>query len=436
MATRGALITAAPGALQLRDLLHAADFAFTNLEVAPGGSGYPAYDSMGGGCLICGPQVADELLEAGFTVVGCANNHALDMGIEGLLGTMRLLRDKGIPFAGIGADLTAARMPVYVDRPTASLAVISCCSSFLAGQEAAAPSPPLPGRPGLNPLRHSMTVHVTTGQMDVLRAIDHESGLKARRAEAVALLGRDPAGPSAERLSLFGTRFRVAEEPGLDTACHDVDVAGISHWVHDARQRADLVLVSIHAHEPGAAPELPPEFLRDFAHRMIDEGADVVAAHGPHFMRGVEIYRNKPVFYSLGNVVSQIELAEQIPAEDYAKVTSQEPLTPARYFAIRSRGGRLLFGAHRKYWRTVLPLLTYDGQDLTEVRLYPVDLGYGQPVHRRGRPRLADGDQAAEILTTFADLSARFHTAMEIENTDPGPTGRLVLTTTARQATA
>jgi poly-gamma-glutamate synthesis protein (capsule biosynthesis protein) len=428
MATRGSLITSSPAATELRELLHAADFAFTNLEVLPSdGSGHPARDPLGGGCLVAGSSVIDEISAAGFTIVGCANNHALDMGLEGLLGTMRLLGDRRIPFSGIGTGLTAARMPVYVDQPAGSLALISCCSSFLPGQEAADSSPQLPGRPGLNPLRHSITVNVTARQMDALRAIDTETGLKARRAEAVTLFGIDPAAVPARSLSLFGSKFRVADEPGLEIACDKRDIEEISLWVRDARQRADLVMISVHAHEPGPVPGLPPEFLREFAHRVIDEGADIVAGHGPHFLRGVELYRGKPIFYSLGNVVSQIDLATMIPAEDYAKVPGHGPTTPARFFATRSRSDRILLGAHRKYWRTVVPVLTFDARRLIEARLYPVDLGFGEPVHRRGRPCLASRDEATDILQNFAGLSAPFQTKISIVDNGHGATGRLLL---------
>lgn len=38
-----------------------------------------------------------------------------------------------------------------------------------------------------------------------------------------------------------------------------------------------------------------------FAHRMIDEGADLILGHGPHVTRAVEIYKNRLIAYSLGN---------------------------------------------------------------------------------------------------------------------------------------
>ncbi|MFK0020396.1 lasso peptide C-terminal Trp epimerase [Streptomyces sp. NPDC090798] len=413
MATRGALIGSDPAAGRLHELLHGADFAVTNLEVVPyDGRGHPVHNAAGGGCLIADSGVLDEITAAGFTVLGCANNHAMDLGTEGVLGTVDLLRSRRIPYAGIGADLTTARRPVYVDRSDGSLALLACTTTFLPGQEAADPSPELPGRPGLNPLRHSATLRVTASQMDVLRTIDAETGLRARRAEARTLLRFDPALLGPDRLTLFGTRFLTADEPGFTTECDPRDLDEISRWVGEARLRADLVVVSVHSHEPGPTPETPGEFLRAFAHRVIDEGADVVVGHGPHFLRGVELYRDRPIFYSLGNIVSQIELTDRVSAEDYAKVTTDRPPTPGRYYDRLGGHGTRLFAPHRRYWQSLLPVLTFDDGTLVTARLHPVDLGFALPVHRRGRPRLAGRTEAKEILTEVARLSEPYGTTV------------------------
>lgn len=431
MATRGALITSDPAAAELREVLHAADFAFTNLEVVPAdGRGHPVHNAASGGCLIADPGVIDEITAMGFTVLGCANNHALDLGVNGVLGTVDLLNAKRIPFAGIGADLTAARRPAYVDRPGGSLALISCSTTFLPGHEAAAPSPDLPGRPGLNPLRHRATLEVTPAQLDALREIDGETGLRARRAEARTLLGFDPAMPSPDRLTLFGTRFQAADTPGFTTTCDPKDLDEISRWVAEARRRADLVMVSVHSHEPGPTPETPGEFLREFAHRMIDEGADIVVGHGPHLLRGVELYRQKPIFYSLGNIVSQIELADRVPAEDYAKVAADQQRTPGRYFAELGAHGRRLFAPHRQYWQSLVPVLTFDDGTLVDAHLHPIELGFGQPVHRRGRPRMASQTAAKDILTDFARLAEPYGATVTAGDTG---TGELVINDEQKQ---
>ena len=100
-----------------------------------------------------------------------------------------------------------------------------------------------------------------------------------------------------------------------------------------------------------------------------------------------------------------------MPAEDLARFGCHPgETTPAEFFRSRSDGDRVLFGAHRRYWQTVVPVVALDDEGPAEVTLYPVSLGFGQPVRHRGRPFLAHGPEAAEILTEFAGLSADFDT--------------------------
>ncbi len=39
------------------------------------------------------------------------------------------------------------------------------------------------------------------------------------------------------------------------------------------------------------------------AHALSDSGADVIIGHHPHVVQGLEIYKNKLIFYSLGNFI-------------------------------------------------------------------------------------------------------------------------------------
>ena len=45
----------------------------------------------------------------------------------------------------------------------------------------------------------------------------------------------------------------------------------------------------------------PKKYQVDFAHHAINSGADVVLGHHPHVPQPIEIYKGKPIFYSLGN---------------------------------------------------------------------------------------------------------------------------------------
>ncbi len=64
---------------------------------------------------------------------------------------------------------------------------------------------------------------------------------------------------------------------------------------------ADAVVVSYHGGEEYVSAPLQRAI--DLHHAAIDAGADAVIGHHPHVAQGVEIYRDKPIFYSLGNYV-------------------------------------------------------------------------------------------------------------------------------------
>lgn len=62
-----------------------------------------------------------------------------------------------------------------------------------------------------------------------------------------------------------------------------------------------IIIYSLHAGQEYA--EKHNGMQRDIAHFLIDAGADVVAGHHPHVAQGIEIYKNRLIFYSLGNCV-------------------------------------------------------------------------------------------------------------------------------------
>ena len=60
-------------------------------------------------------------------------------------------------------------------------------------------------------------------------------------------------------------------------------------------------------HTPWVAESLGQEArgeLRQWAHAVVDAGADVVVGHGPHVLRGIELYRGRPIAYSMGNFLT------------------------------------------------------------------------------------------------------------------------------------
>jgi poly-gamma-glutamate synthesis protein (capsule biosynthesis protein) len=70
--------------------------------------------------------------------------------------------------------------------------------------------------------------------------------------------------------------------------------------IHKVKEHADVVVLSMHwgIH---FVPIVIAHYQQEIAHAAIDAGVDIVIGHHPHILKGVEIYKGKPVFYSLGN---------------------------------------------------------------------------------------------------------------------------------------
>jgi poly-gamma-glutamate synthesis protein (capsule biosynthesis protein) len=94
--------------------LQTADIALGNLECVISASSSPqaSEDSPFPGPLRADPSVTSILRRAGFDLLGLANNHALDLGSEGLAETVSRLEQVGIATVGAGIDPTSAFQPV------------------------------------------------------------------------------------------------------------------------------------------------------------------------------------------------------------------------------------------------------------------------------------------------------------------------------------
>lgn len=416
---RRLLSDADPVVKPLFDRVRAADVAFTNLEVlANDYRGDPALES-GGSHFGAPAWVLDELSDAGFDLFATATNHCLDYSISGLLHSIDAMEARALSFAGVGRNLEDARRPTYHTSPKGTVAMISCASSFAKGQEAAAQKNDLPGRPGLNPL-HFETVHEVTGpQLAMLREIADQLGLEQERQAKIKMgFGFPPSDPAV--FPFNGMSFREAPQssnrPLVRTKANGKDVDAMLRWVREARGLADLVVVSLHAHEQmPESKELPAEFIPAFARAMIDGGADLVVGHGPHLLRGMELYKGKPIFYSLGNFIGQNELVPKIPADGYDRFRVSPDATPGDVYQSRTKGDTAGFPGDSRYWESVLPELVYEDGALKGIELIPITLGLGEARYRRGRPRLASKEQGRAILDRFAALSKPYGTTIDVE---------------------
>lgn len=90
------------------------------------------------------------------------------------------------------------------------------------------------------------------------------------------------------------------------------DIPAARELIRSLNDKADIIVVSYHGGGEGQKykhiTRVQETFLGmnrgnpyEFAHSMIDEGADLVIGHGPHVPRAAEVYKNRLIFYSLGN---------------------------------------------------------------------------------------------------------------------------------------
>jgi poly-gamma-glutamate capsule biosynthesis protein CapA/YwtB (metallophosphatase superfamily) len=99
----------------LRDTLQAADITFGNLESPLAPVGHP-FERTGSFVFSAPPVAADALAQAGFDVVSDANNHAWDVGLDGVKVTLRELDRVGLAHAGTGLTVAEAHRPAIVER--------------------------------------------------------------------------------------------------------------------------------------------------------------------------------------------------------------------------------------------------------------------------------------------------------------------------------
>ena len=407
-----------PRFMAVVDAVRQGDAAFTNLELTfPGPDTYPAGGPRAG-LIGADPALMKELQWIGLNLFGAANNHSLDYGTQGVLDTIEVLKRNGAVYAGIGENLGKARAPGYLSTPHGRVALISCASTIEEDSPAGQARPDLRGRPGLNPLRHDTRYRVDAATFEALRKMKNDLHLTGSSAGAGSPQTLAFSFPASSVYPLSVT-FELSDKPGVVSTPDVHDVAALTHTIRDAREFSDYIVVSIHAHEgqPGADPlEVPAQFIVDFAHAAIDAGADLLVASGPHVLRGIEIYKGKPIFYSLGNFIFENWLVVPEPTEFYERFGLGLEALPSEAYEARSDHGRKDEPANPLYWQSVVARVRFRDGRAEQVTLTPYTLGFGKRAPDRGYPELADPAAAAEILGRLQKLSQPFGTSITVRD--------------------
>jgi poly-gamma-glutamate synthesis protein (capsule biosynthesis protein) len=392
---------------QLVDNIRKADVGFANMESSLVDFGHFLGPVAGTEAPLA---MAEAMKKMGITIVNHANNHTFDGGVTGMISTDEALDKAGIVHAGTGRDLQEARAAHYQETPKGRVAVVGMYSvddssnygPNYAKTEATYRNGDLGGAPGLNPL-HLTTYHVVSPEQ-----------LKTLKEMAGSVYGnRASASPATEngapeRFKFFDEWYEAGADAGaLHYGINANDEKEILQSVRNGKVYADFLIATVHAHQVtsfraqgvGGVDHNATDFLIKLAHDCIDNGADMFVAHGVHALHGVEIYKGKPVFYGIANFVFQFGL--QFGA-GYDIMANEKNMSGFENPASQE---------------AVLTTSHFENGKLTEVRLYPVDLGGSRrPISRMGIPMTPSPEDGQRILKSLQEYSKPFETTIAVEN--------------------
>jgi poly-gamma-glutamate synthesis protein (capsule biosynthesis protein) len=202
-------------------------------------------------------QHASAFKDGGFDVVAFASNHSMDLGATAMLETVDAIRAQGCAVIGAGRNLTEARKPAIFERKGRKIAFLAYASVLRNGWEASAT------RPGCAPMR------ATT----FYQQLDYQPGTPP---------------------------FIVSHPYPGDLEAMRADIAAV-------RSQADVVVLSFHwgIHYVRGAIAM---YQKEVAYAAIDAGADLIVGHHPHMLKGIEVYKGKAIFYSMGNFAFDLPL--------------------------------------------------------------------------------------------------------------------------------
>lgn len=413
------------GFRRLIEKIRAADVAHTHLETLihdyDGREVYPAAEA--GGLWLRSPRyVADELAWAGFDLLSHASNHALDYAYGGLASTWDSLDETGLAYAGTGSTMSDAAAPAYVDTFAGRVALVSMTSSFPRWARAGHARHDMKGRPGVNTLGYHY--EVPPQLFDSMTALAESLGLWMNRLSDSR---REIHRPGLHNSTFEFSRAEDAER--VTTVVDAEDRARNLGVIKDAATQADLVIVQAHVHAwaPDEGLGSPPSFLQRFARDCIDAGTDLFLAEGSHApIRGLEVYRGKPIFYDPGDLIrtSNDNPMTRYPAEFYFNNSGSLDSDPRS--ALPSEG----FAAYKDRdvinppggYRSgpvdgfVIPICDFDDSlGLERISLHP-GIHLERPTGLTGLPTEPGRDQSEAIVDHLADQSEAYGTDIEYED--------------------
>lgn len=199
-------------------------------------------------------------------------------------------------------------------------------------------------------------------------------------------------------LSIARAIFRRSDRFGRNVKVDEDDMSRNLAAITSAAEEGCMVIAYLHHHHWASDWYQVPVWVGAIAKKCIDAGAAMFVSHGAPVLQPIEIYRGRPIFYSLGNFI----------------------------FHVKSEKSQW---KAREVWESVIGLCSFgaDGK-LAGVSFHPVVIGGNEAsnsdaLEKRLAPELVYGLDAERILHLFRDQSACLGTEIKVLD----GTGRLTL---------
>jgi poly-gamma-glutamate synthesis protein (capsule biosynthesis protein) len=200
---------------------------------------------------------------AGFDVMSFACNHAVDCGWEAFYNTLDILKKNNIAVVGAGRNIAEARKPAILERKGTKVGFLAYLSIVFPGLVAGEDIP------GCAPLRASHYY---------------------------------------EKLD-----FQPGTPPLIVTKLWPEDKMAMEEDIRKLRNQVDVLVVFMHC-GLHFVPAVIPMYQKEAAYAAIDAGADLVLNCHAHILKGIEVYKDKAIFYGLANFAREktVRLPEMV----------------------------------------------------------------------------------------------------------------------------
>ena len=309
------------------------------------------------------PKAAQATKNAGFDVVSAASNHSLDCGRLAFLGTLKYLRDAGLAVVGGGANEEEAHEFAVLERDGVKVAFLAYCSILPYGtwvQET---------RPGVNPAR----AYTYYEQVEIDQP---------------------------------GTRCRIHSYPNR------YDLNNMINDIKRAKEVADIVVVSMHWGLHFVEAELA-DYQKDYAYAAIDAGADIILGHHAHILKGIEVYKGKAIFYSLGNFgITGRTFAEEDDQRGLTVYGARQEKTKshAEIAAIRKGFGEGGRNFPEDCYKTFIAKMEIEDKKISKVSFIPAFIPLDGSVYalKPDDPMFAENVEYVRKITAEANLNTTY----------------------------